>query len=248
MTRDYALEHDDTVGRLYAYNFDLDIMHPYLLRTFAPYFAKGNALELGPFEGAFTMRLTEYFDDITCVEAASDAIEAAQRKPKLSNVRFIHSTFETAQLNRRYDNIFLTHVLEHLDDRVALLKKVNDDWLDSEGRFFVACPNAEAPSRQIAVNMGLIDSIESVTAAERAHGHRVTYTMDTLRADIEQAGLSIVHEGGVFFKSFANFQWDKLMQTDIVTDAYMDGCYALGEKYPRLCSSIYFVCKASRRQ
>jgi len=112
------------------------------------------------------------------------------------------------------------------------------------GRLFLACPNANAPSRQIAVKMGLISHNAAVTPAEEAHGHRCTYSLDTLERDAVAAGLKVLHRSGVFFKALANFQWDKLLQTDIVTPEYMEGCYKLGQQYPDLCSSIFLVCEA----
>ena len=57
------------------------------------------------------------------------------------------------------------------------------------------CPNANAPSRQIAVKMGLIGTNTEVTDAERAHGHRVTYTFDSL----EHHGERKFWEGGEGF-------------------------------------------------
>ena len=108
---------------------------------------------------------------------------------------------------------------------------------------YLVCPNANAPSRQIAVKMGLITHNAAVTNAELAHGHRKTYSLDTLEEETIGTGLQVLHRGGVFFKALANFQFDKLMGTDIISDAYLDGCYKLGMLYPDLCASIYLVCK-----
>ena len=95
----------------------------------------------------------------------------------------MHSRFENASLPRRYDNIVLTHVLEHFDDPVRLLGRINDEWLAEDGRLFLVCPNANAPSRQIAVKMGLITHNAAVTPDEAEHGHRRTYALDTLERD-----------------------------------------------------------------
>lgn len=240
--RNYNNEIKDTVDHRYAYNFDFDVMHNFMLRSFEPIFRKGSVLELGSFKGDFTRRLSEVFDDVTCVEASDEAIKIANQKlgPK---VNFIHSTFEDAQLPRRYDNIVLTHVLEHLDDPVAVLKRINDEWLEDDGILFLVCPNANAPSRQIAVKMGLISHNSAVTPAEVEHGHRCTYTLDTLERDAAAAGLNVVQRSGIFFKALANFQWDRLLQTDIISDDYLEGCYQLGQVYPDLCSSIFLACK-----
>jgi 2-polyprenyl-3-methyl-5-hydroxy-6-metoxy-1,4-benzoquinol methylase len=240
--RDYDAEMRDTPERRYAYGFDFDVMHPFMLRSFAAFFRPGSVLELGSFKGDFTCRLLAHFSDVTCVEASGEAISEARRRCG-DAVEFMHSTFESAVLPRRYDHIVLSHVLEHLDDPVGILKRVNDEWLAERGRLFLACPNANAPSRQIAVKMGLIGHNSAVTPAEAEHGHRRTYALDTLERDARAAGLEVIHRGGVFFKAFANFQWDRLLETDIVSAEYLEGCYQLGQQYPDLCASVFLVCE-----
>jgi len=239
--RDYNKEFKDN-DRKYHYGFDYDVMHPYMLKSFKPLFREGNLLELGSFKGEFTERFLPYFEDITCVEASDEAIEIARKN--LGNVIHFHNDiFEEVELPTKYDNIILTHVLEHLDDPVKVLKRINDEWLSDNGRLFLVCPNANAPSRQIAVKMGLITHNAAVTPAEEEHGHRITYSLDTLERDAKSSGLNVVHRSGIFFKALANFQWDKLLQTDIISKEYLDGCYDLGQQYPDLCSSIFLMCE-----
>jgi 2-polyprenyl-3-methyl-5-hydroxy-6-metoxy-1,4-benzoquinol methylase len=240
--RDYNNELKDAIDHNYAYSFDYDVMHPCMVRSFKPFFNKGSLLELGCFKGDFTRRLMPYFDDITCVEASDVAIKEAKKKLG-AKVKFVNSLFEKATLPKRYDNIVMTHVLEHLDDPVLVLKRINDEWLSVDGRLFLVCPNANAPSRQIAVKMGLITHNTAVTPSEAEHGHRCTYTLDTLERNAVAAGLKVVYRSGIFFKALANFQWDRLLQTDIISEKYLDGCYKLGQQYPDLCSSIFLMCE-----
>lgn len=240
--RNFDQEIVDNENRRYAYGFDFDVMHPFMIRSFRPFFRPGALLELGSFKGDFTRRLLEDFRDITCVEASADALEEARSRLG-DKVRLVHGEFEAVTLPRRYDNILLTHVLEHLDDPVALLRRINEDWLAEGGRLFLVCPNANAPSRQIAVKMGLISHNAAVTPGEAAHGHRCTYALDTLERDASAAGLRVIHRSGVFFKALANFQWDRLLQTDIISPEYLEGCYLLGQQYPDLCSSIFLLCE-----
>ena len=243
--RDFNSELDDTKNserEKYAYSFDYEVMHAYMMKSFQPFFRGTSLLELGSFKGEFTKRFLPHFSDITCVEASDTAL--AEARVRLgTRVEFIHALFETVALPKKYDNIVLTHVLEHLDDPVGVLRRVNDEWLADGGRFFLVCPNANAPSRQIAVKMGLIKHNAAVTPAEAEHGHRCTYSLDTLERDAVAAGLKVVHRSGIFFKALANFQWDRLLQTDIISKQYLDGCYELGQQYPDLCSSIYLMCE-----
>lgn len=244
--RNYNKESNDTRDHKYAYDFDLSVMHPFMCRAIQTFYRKGSILELGSFNGDFTRLLLPFCDDITCVEASDVAMEHA--KTRLGDkVKYVNSVFETVSLPKRYDNIVLTHVLEHLDDPVLVMKRINCEWLSKNGRFFLVCPNANAPSRQIAVKMGLISHNTAVTAAEAEHGHRCTYTLDTLERDAVAAGLNVVHRSGIFFKALANFQWDRLLQTDIISKAYLEGCYQLGQVYPDLCASIFLVCERGWR-
>ena len=240
--RDYNKEFRDTKDHKYVYNFDFDVMHNYMVESFKPFFKGNDVLELGSFKGDFTKRLLPYFSDVTCVEASEEAIEFS--KINLGNtVNFYNSLFEETILPKKYDNIILTHVLEHIDNPVDLLRKIKEEWLSDEGSLFVACPNANAPSRQIAVKMGLIDHNSAITDSEKDHGHRITYSLDTLERDARISGLNVINRGGIFFKALANFQWDSLLNTNIISKEYLDGCYQLGQQYPDLCSSIFLVCK-----
>jgi 2-polyprenyl-3-methyl-5-hydroxy-6-metoxy-1,4-benzoquinol methylase len=243
--RDYNKELKDTTDHKYAYSFDFDVMHPFMIKSFIPFFRKGSLLELGSYKGDFTRRFLPYFADITCVEASDEAIEVA-RKEFGDKVKFINSLFETVTLPTKYDNIVLTHVLEHIDDPIAVMKRINNEWLSDDGRLFLVCPNANAPSRQIAVKMGLISHNSAVTPAEAEHGHKITYTLDTLERDAKTAGLKVVYRSGIFFKALANFQWDRLLNTDIISPEYLEGCYQLGQQYPDLCSSIFLMCEKGK--
>lgn len=244
--RDYDQELNDTAEHRYAYEFDFDVMHPLMMRSFVPFVRGDNVLELGSSRGHFTRHLLTHFGDVTGVEASpvavADAVELVG-----DAATFVTGLFEDVMLSRRYDNIVLTHVLEHLDDPVGVLRRVNDEWLTDEGRLFLVCPNANAASRQIAVKMGLISHNAAVTEAERAHGHRCTYALDTLERDATHAGLRVIHRTGIFFKALANFQWDRLLATDIISPEYLEGCFQLGHQYPDLCSSIFLVCERGAR-
>jgi len=210
-----------------------------MMKTFARYLSGGSALELGCHEGESTVLLAEILPDLTVVEASSDAIAVARSRAPTS-VKFINSTIEAAELQSQYDAIFLINTLEHIESTDLVLSKIRG-WLKPRGQFFVLVPNADAPSRQIAVMMGIIDTNNSVTAGEWAHGHRRTYSFDTLEADLRRNGFRIKHRGGLMFKALANFQIDLALKHQIIDDKYIEAIYQLGEIYPTFCASIYLV-------
>jgi 2-polyprenyl-3-methyl-5-hydroxy-6-metoxy-1,4-benzoquinol methylase len=236
--RDYNQEYKDS-SRRYAYDFDL-LLRGYIIRALEPFFRPGRALELGCYKGDVTELIAERFPDLTVIEASDELVAIASARLR-DRARFITSTFEDAKVVDRYEAVFLIHTLEHLDDPGRVLRRIND-WLTDTGRLFIVVPNANAPSRQIAVQMGLISHNSAVTDTERIHGHRVTYSLDTLEREARDAGLHILHRGGVFFKPLANYQFDQLMGGDVISPQYLEGCYQLGQHYPDLCASIYAVC------
>ena len=240
--RNYNAEFADNSERKYTYGFDYDVMHHYMLKSFLPFIEHGDVLELGCYKGEFTKRLQHVFSDITCIEASDEAIVVAKSILR-NDINFIHGTFENVRLDKKFNNIIMTHVLEHIDDPVLVLKRIKDEWLMDNGKFFLVCPNANAPSRQIAVKMGLIEHNAAITEGERNHGHRVTYTFDTLERDVKKAGFKVAYRSGVFFKALANFQWDRILETDIVSKEYLEGCFELGQVYPDLCASIFLLCQ-----
>ena len=76
--RNYDRELDDSncaTNEKYAYSFDFDVMHPFMIRAFKPFFRTGSLLELGSYKGDFTRRFLYQFDDLTCVEASELAIK-----------------------------------------------------------------------------------------------------------------------------------------------------------------------------
>jgi 2-polyprenyl-3-methyl-5-hydroxy-6-metoxy-1,4-benzoquinol methylase len=239
MTRDYNAEYKDG-ARKYAYEFD-SRLRGYMMRTLDPFLPSGRALEMGCYLGDVTEMLAARYADLTVIEASEELVGAARARLG-TRARFLQGMFETIDVPERFDAIFLMHTLEHIDDPGLVLRRAGA-WLADGGRLFVVVPNANAPSRQIAVQMGLIPFNAAVTDAERAHGHRRTYSLDTLERDVAGAGLGVVHRGGVFFKALANYQFDKLAGGDIVSEGYLEGCYRLGMHYPDLCASIFVVCE-----
>lgn len=235
MLRDFAAE----AAALPHFDFDL-VMHRFMLRRLHPWLDGVSALELGCHHGAMTERLAAIYPDLTAVDASLPSIEIARGRVPL--VKFIYGEFETVELERRYDVIFLVHVLEHLDDPVLVLKRCRD-WLLPGGRVIVVVPNAGAASRRIAVHMGLIPAATAVTPAEAAHGHNRTYDEALLEAHMVISGLTIADLGGIMFKPLANYQADSAMKHGIISDGYLEGCFKLGDQYPELCASIFVVCR-----
>lgn len=234
---DVVASYGDEVGPFDA------AMRGYMMRALGPWFRPGPCLQVGCAHGDQTSHLLARFDDVTVLEPVPAFIEATRARLG-DRVKFEEGLIEDFAPATRFETILFSHVLEHVDDAVDCLRRLGG-LLTATGRLFVVVPNAEAPSRRLAVKMGLIDHLEALTAADIAAGHRRCYRLDTLLRDVGRSGLSIEASGGVFFKPLANFQFDGLIGGPFISQAYLDACYELGLERPADCASIYAV--AQRR-
>lgn len=218
------------------------LMRSYMMRTFSPWFADGPCLQVGCAHGDQTSLLLQRFDDLTVLEP--DPTFIAHTRDRLGDrVVFVESLLEDYETDRRFDTIIFSHVLEHVADPVAALRRLGE-LLAPGGRLYVIVPNAEAPSRHIAVKMGLFSQLEELSEADKAAGHRRVYRLDTLHRDVSAAGLQAEHSGGIFYKPLANFQLNALIGGPLIGDEFMEACYALGKERPAECASIFVVAKS----
>jgi 2-polyprenyl-3-methyl-5-hydroxy-6-metoxy-1,4-benzoquinol methylase len=214
-------------------------MRGYMMRTFEPWFADGPCLQVGCAHGDQTSLLAERFSDLTVLEPVPQFLDQTRDRVGDRAV-FVQALVETYLTDRRFETIVFSHVLEHVLDPAASLAKLAS-LLTPTGRLFVIVPNAEAPSRRIAVKMGVLQHLEALSQDDIAAGHRRVYRLDTLCRDALAAGLQIEHSGGIFYKPLANFQFNALMGGPLIGEAFMEGCFQLGREHPTSCASIFVV-------
>lgn len=217
-------------------------MRGYMMRSFEPFFRDGPCLQVGCAHGDQTSLLVERFADVTVLEPAPDFL-AYSRTRIGDRAVFVQALVEDFQTERRFETIVFSHVLEHVAEPIAVLAKLRT-LLTPTGRLYVAVPNAEAPSRRIAVKMGVLGHLEALSVDDEAAGHRRVYRLDTLSRDVRASGLAIHHTGGIFFKPLANFQFNALMHGPLVGEAFMEACYQLGREDAASCASIYVIAGA----
>lgn len=237
--RNYNEEYVDNDQRKYSYDFDTIVRDFFLERVSSDISAGGHTLEIGAYKGDMTSQILGYVDDIEVVEPASEL--ANHLRGRFEGILVHEQQIENFETDRHFDNIFLVHTLEHLERPVEALRKVKS-LLTRDGKLFVMVPNANALSRQIAVQMGLISHNSVVTDGERLHGHYRTYTVDVFLRDLRESGLVAEKYGGVIVKPFANFQFDAAIAAGIVGIDFIRGCDRLARIHPDLSSSLFAVC------
>jgi SAM-dependent methyltransferase len=198
------------------------------------------ALELGSAEGHLTDLLAQRCRRVVAVDGAARFLALARKRVSRSDVVFVHSLFETLSLDERFDVIVMHHVLEHVREPVPLMKHIAQ-YLAPSGVLAVSVPNAHALSRQLAVKMGLLDSLYSLTENDRHHGHCRVYDWKSVEADAASAGFAPVGRHGLALKLFADFQTEKAIALGIIGDVQLRGLWPLADDYKAVAGAIMLV-------
>lgn len=212
----------------------------YSLRVAERHFVPGSVLELGPAEGVMTELLAATGRPLTVVEGSAQFCESL--RGRFPQARVVHALFEDFEPGEQYDNILLGHVLEHVQDPVAILHSVSR-WLRPTGRLFAAVPNARSLHRQAAVIMQLLPQEDALNAMDIHHGHRRVFNPESFRSAFYQAGLQIDVFGGYWLKPVSNQQIEQSW-TPQMLDAFMQ----LGERYPDIAAEIYVVAQTTPKE
>lgn len=198
-----------------------------------PYFKGKLALELGPASGYMTKSLVHKFETLHIVEGSGHLLSQI---PDYNNVVKFHSLFENYETDMQYDTIIMSHVLEHIAEPVKVLSQIYN-WLDKEGVFLVAVPNAKSIHRLAAVEMGFLSSEYELNQRDYDLGHYRVYDTQTLKADLLAAGFKIKYSGGYFLKPISNSQIESHWSQEMIS-----GFYKVGKYFQENCAEIFAVC------
>jgi SAM-dependent methyltransferase len=186
--------------------------------------------------GSYALALARRFGDLELVDG-SEAY-CADLRERFAQAQVHCALFEDFEPHGTFDAIVLGHVLEHVADPRALLRRCRA-WLADDGLLYAAVPNARSLHRQAAVLMGLLGEEHELNDTDRHHGHRRVYDPESFRADVLGAGLRIRVFGGFWLKPVSNAQIEETW-----SDAMLEAFFALGERYPDVAAEIYVVADA----
>ncbi len=159
-------------------------------------------LELGFGEGIITRMMLGARRSLTVVEG-SQILHGALQREFGTDLTAIHALFEEFSPDAPFDAVVASHILEHVDDPVALLRRIRT-WLAPGGRLIVVVPNKESLHRRLAVLMKLQPKLDSLGARDKLVGHQRVYSHETLAADLKAGGFAVAEATGFFLKPVAN--------------------------------------------
>jgi len=163
---------------------------------------KSSILELGYGEGNFTEELVKRNFQPTIIDGSNVLLEIANKKFK-DKIKVVNELFENFDSKELYDIIIATHVLEHVDDPILLLKKLSN-ILNHNGKIIIVVPNANSIHRKLSVLMNLQPKLDTLSNRDVIVGHQRVYNFLTLENDVSTAGLKIIEKTGFFLKVLPN--------------------------------------------
>jgi SAM-dependent methyltransferase len=206
-----------------------------------------SCLELGSADGGLTGHLLAHFETVVAVDGSQEACRALrERHAGAENLSVVSALFEELELAERFDTIVSDHVVEHLPDPVAALRQAKR-WVADGGVLVAVVPNALSLHRIVGVAMGMLAAEDELNERDRALGHFRVYDPDSLRADLEAAGWSVIAEGGTFAKPFSNAQLEAMLEAGVIGTEQLDGLAGLAARLPRHASDIYVVAEPCSR-
>jgi 2-polyprenyl-3-methyl-5-hydroxy-6-metoxy-1,4-benzoquinol methylase len=199
----------DQIARNYHLNSKIEdkeydeMFHRYCFGWVQNYLDRASVvLEMGFGEGNLTKHLLAEGKEVHIIEGSGFLVEQA-RKQYPQRVSVFHSLFDNFKPPKKYELILATNILEHVEDPVSVLVAAKE-WLSETGILLVTVPNAESLHRRLAVLMNLQPELTTLSARDHLVGHLRVYSLETLKEDIQKAGLSIQHTTGFVLKVLPN--------------------------------------------
>lgn len=166
----------------------------------------GLILDIGCSTGQFTRKLASEFGDAQ-VQGADISEKSILRCREKSPDIVYHHIREGfySQHRRQYQYVLLSHVLEHRDDPVSMLREVRG-LLREDGALFVC-----VPQERVRGDSALPENMYNLVRLKFENVHRIKHSLETLTPLLSQVGLTInqhryIHafRSGIDRRSFAN--------------------------------------------
>ena len=210
-----------------------------MIRRCLRYLKGPSVLELGFMDGQWTDHFLALGLQVTVVEGAARMAGFARTKYAGNRAdEVIHSLFEHFEPRKKYDTILMGGMLKHLPDPDALLRRARS-WLNHEGILIATTPNPRSLHRRIGTHMGILETPESLTEADRAVANLRHYDRYEFKYLLERNGYR-VRELNTSMLRFVS--GDKMQSWD---DELLDALDTITNEISDYGWYIYAICEVS---
>jgi len=198
-----------------------------------PHLVHGRILNVGLGYGTWDERLCrETGSKVIGLDISSELVE--HHRAKYPQIEYSAVDVFGYRPPHAFDTIVASHLLEHIDDAIGLLRLFGQ-WLTPQGRLLVVVPNAHSVHRIIGRRMGLLRELTDLNEGDRMLGHVRVYTPALLRSHFQEATLQVREFSGVTFKSLSNRQLAAMPRE------YVEACCALSTEVGDLAGQLAVV-------
>lgn len=216
------------------YDFDNEILlNWYPQRILNNAGSARSLLEFGLGHGFTTEIFSQRFERHVVLEGSPAIISNFHMRHPGCRAEIIETYFENFETDERFDLIVLGFILEHVDDPLLILRRCRE-FLAPGGRVFLAVPNAEVLNRRLGQLAGLLDDVTTLSDNDLLQGHRRYYTVDSLTADVAEAGCGVDRMEGIYLKPLTTTQMLSLKLDRNIIDALC----MVGVDYPELSCGL----------
>ena len=163
-------------------------LHPkHRIMNYSSFFIKNiteneTVLDVGCGNGFNTFNIAKKAKKIVGIDINANNIEFARKNYKLENINYIHDDILNYSFTEKFDVIVLSNVLEHVENRIELLKRLNNI------------------GNKLLIRVPLIDR-SWITLYKKEMGldymldktHYIEYTVDSFLKEIEESGLKTIN-------------------------------------------------------
>lgn len=141
-------------------------------------------------------------------------------------------------LDNNYDLIVCSSLLHEVEQPKKLINAITQICNDGTV-VHINVPNANSMHRLLGVSMGLIHEVHDKTENNILMQQNVVFDKHSLRQIVEDNGLHVIEEGGIFIKPFSHSQMQSIYEKGIIDERVLDGLYDLAKYMPEYASEIY---------
>jgi 2-polyprenyl-3-methyl-5-hydroxy-6-metoxy-1,4-benzoquinol methylase len=205
------------------------------------------ALEMGCANDIETELLSKIVEKLVVIDGSHLFIEKLKASALQKNVEYIETLFEDYHSgfeNRKFDYVVCNYILEYVYNVEEILRNIRS-IMHKDSLCFITVPNCNALSRKLALEMGLVESLEALTENDNKHGHRRTFDFKSAKDCVMMEGFEIIEARGVVLKILADFQLNKLLKDSTLTEAHIQSLNMMAKKeqFIDLSDSIFLVLK-----
>ena len=200
---------------------------------------KSSALELGVSTGFMTEQLNRVFERMVCVDGSKRYIDMTKERlggSAVKKVDFEVALFEEYEPKQLFPNIIMSHIIEHVEDPIAILAKYRKS-LTNDGVIHIAVPNAASLNRRIGFMLGMMEKIDQLSEKDHLVGHRRLYTYEMLLDHVKAADLEPLVCEGIFLKPLSKGQMAHWK------DELVDAFFEIGRELPAYSMDIYLMAR-----